>query len=475
VLFTESTFLFIFLPTLIVLHVAVAGATTRDWLRDVVPLKALNALLLAASLAYFILLSPVLAALLTVGSLFTYGVAIVIDTAARRGALLAAGVTGIALLMLGARYVNALTGNVGVLALPLKGQPSGSAGVVAVVLSFFCLQATAYLIEAYRRRAPLDRHPIRAGLSLLFFPFLLAGPIVRRNEIQEQLVRRMVTVANFAYGMRRFSIGLFKKIAIADAVGITADAIFGLPPAQVGAARAWLGLLCFALQIYFAVSAYSDMALGLGRMFGFRLSENFKWPYVSTSVHEFWEKWFISVGQWLRDYLRLPLNAGPLGKVLLAFALIGAWHGTRWTFALWAAYHAAFVTLERLGPAKAFRWLPLSVRRGYVLAVVVIGWVFFRAESVPAALSYLTAMAGMNVPVASAYYLNRFSTPELWFALTSGIVGAAPLVRAIGRWRVAIDGATTAVAVMAFAVLVYIWGMGVRLVAFPRKPSRGIS
>ena len=176
-----------------------------------------------------------------------------------------------------------------------------------------------------------DLDPIRTALSLLLFPFLLAGPIVRRKEMAEQLIRRVVSVANFAYGMRRFAIGLFKKVAIADTVGLTADTIFGLPPTQVAAsARAWLGLLCFGLQIYFAVSAYSDMALGLGRMFGFRLSENFKWPYVSRSVHEFWEKWFSSLGDWMRedpetaDRFRSPGADGAglsLGRRLVRHAL----------------------------------------------------------------------------------------------------------------------------------------------------------
>lgn len=469
-LLTDSTFLFIFLPILIVVHVAVAAATTRDWLRDTVPLKALNTLLLVASVAYFSLLSPVLAVTLVVGTLFTYGMGIAIDGAVRRQLTLAFGLAGIALLLLGARYANARGENVEVLALPLNGEPMRSESLLAIVLSFFALQAIGYLIEAYRHRTPFDRSPIRAALSLLFFPFLLAGPIVRRNEIQEQLTRRLVTVANFAYGMRRFSIGLFKKVAIADTVGLTADTIFGLPASQVGAARAWLGLLCFALQIYFAVSAYSDMALGLGRMFGFRLSENFKWPYVARSLHEFWEKWFISLSQWLRDYLRLPVG-GPLGPALLAFVAIGAWHGSRWTVLAWAGYHAAFVVLERIGPARALRSVPLPVRHLYVLVVVLVGWVIFRADSLTAAVSYIKALAGMNVPVASAYYLNRFLTPELWLALLSGLVGAAPLVKAIGRWRVAIDGATTACAVMAFAVLVYIWGMGVRLVSSPIKPK----
>jgi alginate O-acetyltransferase complex protein AlgI len=281
-----------------------------------------------------------------------------------------------------------------------------------------------------------------------------------------------VSVANFAYGMRRFLIGLYKKVAIADILGQVAGTIFTLPAPQVAAARAWLGVVCFGLQIYFAVSAYSDMALGLGRMFGFRLSENFKWPYVTRSLHEFWDSWFMTLGQWLRDYARLPLGGGPLLLVLLAFLVAGAWYGTRWPMLVWALYHAAFIVLERAGLAWLLQRLPHVVGYAYVVVVVLVGWVFFRSETMPDAVQYLRSMAGMNAPVASAYYLNRFLTLEVWIALISGFIGAAPLVRAIGRWRVAIDGGTTALAVMTFAVLVYIWRMGVRLVTTPLKPDR---
>jgi alginate O-acetyltransferase complex protein AlgI len=471
VLLTESTFLFAFLPTFIVLHVAVTGATTKDWYRGSVPLKALNVYLLFASLAYFLLLSPWLALTLSAGAAFTYGVALRIARSQTRRVWLGIGVAGLVGLLVVARYLNALDENVGVLRLPLHGLPYGTPGLVAVVVSFFALSAIGLLAAAYRRPDAVDLDPVRAGVSLLFFPFLLAGPIVRRREFEEQLVRRMVTVANFAYGVRRFAIGLFKKVAIADTLGLTADTIFRLPTNQVAAARGWLGVLCFALQIYFAVSAYSDMALGLGRMCGFRLSENFKWPYVARSLHEFWEMWFSTLNQWFRDHLRLRVGGGPLWSMVLGFALAGAWYGTKWTFLAWAAYHAVFVGLERIVLLRALRWVPALVRHAYVMIVVLVGWVLFRSDTIPSALQFLRAMAGQNLANTSAYYLNRFMTPEVWLALICGIIGAAPLVRAIGRWRVAIDGATTALAVMAFAVLVYIWRMGMRLVA-PVKPHQ---
>ena len=473
-LLTESTFLFLFLPLFIVLHVAVTAATTADWLRGSVPLRALNAFLLGGSIVYFAALAPWLAVTLVAATTFTYGVGLSIARGRARGVWLAIGIAGILALFVLVRSRNALAQNVGVLALPLNGRTGRPEGLTAIVVSFFSLSAIACLVDTYRKPVGTDLHPVRVGLSLLFFPFLLAGPIVTRREMEEQLIRRMVTVANFAYGMRRFAIGLFKKLAIADTVGLVSDTIFALPPTQVAAARAWLGLLCFTLQIYFAVSAYSDMALGLGRMFGFRLSvsENFKWPYVARSLHEFWEKWLSTLSQWLRDYLRLPLGAGPLGPMVIAFLIVGVWHGTRWTLLIWALYHAFFVAAERLGLARVLRVLPAPVRHVYVVLVVMIGWVFFRAPTVSAALLYVKALAGFSMPVSSAYYLSRFLTPEVWLAILSGLIGAAPLVRAIGRWRVAIDGATTALAVMAFAVLVYIWRMGVRLVTSPLKPHQ---
>jgi alginate O-acetyltransferase complex protein AlgI len=472
VLLTEPAFLFIFLPSLIVLHVAVSAATTPDWLHGSVPLKALNWVLLIASVAYFALLSPVLAAVLVAATVFTQAIGRQVLRSEARRAWLALGIAAVASLLLTARALNALSENIIVLALPLDGRPLRDRGLIAVVLSFFALQAIAHLVNCYRRPSSIDRDPVRTGLSLLFFPFLLAGPVVKRTEMEEQLGRRMVTVANFAYGMRRFLIGLFKKLALADTIGLVADTIFRLPPRQVAAARAWLGVLCFALQIYFAVSAYSDMALGLGRMFGFRVSENFKWPYVAKSMHEFWETWFISARQWWRDVLRLPLGGGPVGAVFLAFVIAGLWYGTRPTIAMWALYHAALICAERLGVARVLRRVPGAIRLAYVWVVVLAGWVLFRSESLGDAVQYFKAMAGQNAAVASAYYLNRFLTPEVWIALLSALIGAAPLVRAIGRWRVAIDGATTAIAVMAFAVLVYIWRMGVRLATAPWDSQR---
>jgi len=471
VLLTGSSFVFIFLPVFIVLHVAVTGATTPDWMRGHVPLAGLNRFLLAASIAYFAILDLQLAVVLVVATAFTYGIAWGIARTDQRTIWLAVGIVGLMALLVGARWLNALGANVGAVSLPITTQPPGSIGLIGIVLSYFVLEAIGYLVEAHRRTIT-DLDPVRRSLALLFFPCLLAGPIVKRAEMEEQLTRRTVSVANFAYGVRRFAIGLFKKVALADTLGVIADTIFSLPPSQVAAARAWLGIMCFALQAYFAISAYSDMALGLGRMCGFRLSENFKWPYVARSMHEFWEGWFVTLGQWLRDYARLPPGAGPLGPMLVAFLLTGLWYGTRWTFVVWALYHAAFVGVERLGLGRLLGRTPGPIRHAYVAAVVLVGFVFFRSASLPDALTYLNAMAGRSQAIASAYYLNRFLTPEVWLALLSAAIGAAPLVRAIGRWRVAIDGATTAIAVMAFAVLFYIWRMGVRLVTWQPRPHR---
>ena len=309
-LLTESTFLFIFLPALIVLHVAVAGATTRDWLRDVVPLKALNALLLAGSVVYFVLLDPVLAVILVAATLFTYGVGVAIDRASRRRALLAFGLAGVALLMLGARYANALAENVGVFVVAAQRPAvtvSGPGGGGVVVLRPAGSGLSRRGVPAPRPARP-ESDPRRAVTPVLSVP---AGRPDREAE------RDAGAVDPSNGDGRQFRL---RHEAVLDRLVQEdrdrryrgTDGRHHLRPAcrlRSAPARAWLGLLCFALQIYFAVSAYSDMALGLGRMFGFRLSENFKWPYVARSVHEFWEKWFISLGQWLRDYLRLPLGS----------------------------------------------------------------------------------------------------------------------------------------------------------------------
>jgi alginate O-acetyltransferase complex protein AlgI len=232
--------------------------------------------------------------------------------------------------------------------------------LLPIGISFFTFHAISYVVDVYRRDAVAQKSPVHAALYMLLFPQLIAGPIIRYRDIADQLACRMVTLDDFAYGVRRFVIGLAKKVLIANVVAGPADRIFGMPLAQLSMAHAWLGIICYTLQIYFDFSGYSDMAIGLGRMFGFRFPENFRWPYVATSIQDFWRRWHLSLSTWFRDYLYIPLggNRVPLARqyrnLVTVFFLCGLWHGASWNFVIWGLWHGAFLVVERVVNTRRF-------------------------------------------------------------------------------------------------------------------------
>jgi alginate O-acetyltransferase complex protein AlgI len=282
---------------------------------------------------------------------------------------------------------------------------------------------------------------VHAALYLLLFPQLIAGPIIRYREIADQLPRRTVVLDDFAIGVRRFVVGLGKKMLIANIVAVPADRIFAMPPAELSPAHAWLGIVCYSLQIYFDFSGYSDMAIGLGRMFGFRFPENFRWPYVADTVQEFWRRWHITLSAWFRDYVYVPLggNRGSrrrtYANLVAVFFLCGLWHGASWTFVVWGLFHGAFLVFERLGLAALIRRLPAPVRHAYLLLVVMVGWVFFRSDTLAQASTFLQALAGKAATAPTPFLVSWYLTPELWLALAAGAIGAMPIGPAAARWR----------------------------------------
>src|SRR5437762_694029 len=304
---------------------------------------------------------------------FNYRVAIAVDRArarpdahAQRWLALAVAAN---LVVLGIfKYANFFADNVNTLFLALRVQPLVVPRVLLPIgISFFSFHAISYVVDVYRRDATAQKSPVHAALYLLLFPQLIAGPIIRYREIADQLARRLVSLDTFAYGVQRFIIGLAKKVLIANNVAATADAIFGMPVDRLSAAHAWLGLLCYTLQIYFDFSGYSDMAIGLGAMFGFRFPENFRWPYIAASVQEFWRRWHMSLSSWFRDYLYVPLGGSRVSpartyvNLVAVFFLCGLWHGASWNFVVWGLFHGTFLVAERLGLAAAVRrlWAPI--------------------------------------------------------------------------------------------------------------------
>ena len=297
-------------------------------------------------------------------------------------------------------------------------------------ISFFTFQAISYLIDVDRGAHPPQRNPIDLALFIALFPQLIAGPIVRYKDLANQLVARGVSVEDAAEGVRRFTIGLSKKVLVANSLGIPADAIFALPANELTSSVAWFGLLCYALQIFFDFSGYSDMAIGLGRLFGFRLPENFDGPYRSRSVTEFWRRWHLSLSNWFRDYLYIPLGGNRRGSartyfnLMVVFLLCGLWHGASINFVVWGALHGGFLIAERAGGRRVLDSLPVLLSRIYCLLAVGLAWVFFRADSLADATAYLSSLAGLGSSTASALIVDYASIESL-VALGVGILWAA--------------------------------------------------
>jgi alginate O-acetyltransferase complex protein AlgI len=443
VLFTEPTFLFLFLPLLLGLYFIKGSrehAAYGNWL------------LLVASVIFYAKGGGAFTWLMLGSIAFNYWMAISVDrahgtpAASRRLAF----VVTINLVVLGVfKYANFFADNVNALLQVAHVQPIAVPRVLLPIgISFFTFHAISYVIDVSRRDATAQKSPVHAALYLLLFPQLIAGPIIRYRDIADQLARRVVSMDDFACGVRRFVIGLSKKVLIANVVAGPADTIFGMPSAELSTAHAWLGLLCYTLQIYFDFSGYSDMAIGLGRMFGFRFPENFRWPYVAASVTEFWRRWHISLSTWFRDYLYIPLGGNRVSparrywNLVTVFFLCGLWHGASWNFVIWGLWHGSFLVVERVratvrNPQSAIR----NDRGGvlvwpiwphvYTLLVVMIGWVFFRADTLAGAFAFLKAMAGLAAAAPTPYTVAWHLTPELWLALVAGAIGSAPWVPAL--------------------------------------------
>ncbi len=300
-------------------------------------------------------------------------------------------------------------------------------------ISFFTFQAISYLIDVRRKIAPAEQKMLNCGLYIAMFPQLIAGPIVRYHDIAKQLVQRTITRKGFAEGVERFVFGLAKKVLLADALGIKADVIFTLPYSELSTGQAWLGAICFSLQIYYDFSGYSDMAIGLGRMFGFRLPENFNYPYAAISMKDFWRRWHISLSTWLRDYLYIPLGGNRCSRtrnllnLLLVFVLCGLWHGAAWTFVIWGLWHGIFLVLERIVPFTINNWLMRGLGWGYTFLVVMIGWVVFRSPTMNTALHYLSVMAGAGTVTDTLFIPTLANETKFLTELVFACLLALPL------------------------------------------------
>jgi alginate O-acetyltransferase complex protein AlgI len=330
-------------------------------------------------------------------------------------------------------------------------------------ISFFTFHHISYVVDVYRHSRRAQKSPVQFVTYIAMFPQLIAGPIVRYHEIADQLADTDRNRADdFALGFPRFAWGLTKKVVIADTIAPVADAAFATSAGDMTTATAWLGALAYTLQLYFDFSGYSDMAIGLGLMLGFKLPENFDRPYSAVSITDFWRRWHMSLSRWFRDYVYIPLGGNRHGRartyrnLIIIFVATGFWHGADWTFLIWGLYHGALMLIERAtgwGAVSAVGWRSV-LRRGVTFLLVVVGWVFFRAESVGQALTMLRHMvvpSGVALPDAVAVTLTNTRSVVLVLALLVVLLpGSFVLGRTVeaGRSRPA---GVTRFAVMAVA------------------------
>jgi len=298
-------------------------------------------------------------------------------------------------------------------------------------ISFYTFQTMSYPIDVYRGDATLQRNFISFGTFVALFPQLIAGPIVRYKDIADQLNFRANSIEQFASGVRRFCVGLAKKVLIANNIGMLWDVYNSQASAEMTVLGAWMGIAAFSLQLYFDFSAYSDMAIGLGRMLGFEFLENFNYPYISKSVTEFWRRWHMSLGTWFRDYLYIPLGGNRCSKtrqffnILIVWAATGFWHGANWTFLCWGLYYALFLMVEKAFLLKRLNKVPV-IGHIYTLIVAICGWVLFDLPSLSAAGSYYASMFGFAqggfVSAADLFYLKNYAV-----IFIAAIIASLPL------------------------------------------------
>lgn len=307
--------------------------------------------------------------------------------------------------------------------------------VLPIGISFFTFQAMSYVIDVYRGDVAVQKNPFYVMLYVALFPQLVAGPIVRYKTVEEEIISRTVRVDDVADGLERFIIGFAKKIIVANNVGALADKIFGM--AQVDMPLAWTGAVAYTLQIYFDFSAYSDMAIGLGRIFGFHFDENFNFPYISQSVGDFWRRWHISLTTWFRDYVYIPLGGNRRGmprmylNMFVIWTLTGIWHGAEWNFILWGMYYFVFQAAEKLFLGKLLEKIPRVFRHVYTMLVVVFGWVIFRCDDgIGHLVRYTRSMFSFHVTGNSTGILSAYFA-KYGIYLVLGVIFSVPLYRLI--------------------------------------------
>lgn len=400
--FSSLTFLFAYLPIVLILYFTV-------------PIHWRNPVLLAVSLFFYGWGEPVYILLMVFSIVLNYLCGIGIsrnlskDKAKAKKILILCIVINVGLLAF-FKYTDFLIGNLNALGLSIK--PLGLS--LPIGISFYTFQAMSYPIDLYRGQTDVQKSLINFGTYVSMFPQLIAGPIVRYSDVAKQLEYRTVDSERFYIGIRRFMAGLCKKLLLANTAGQVWESISALNVSQQSAATAWLGIICYAFQIYFDFSGYSDMAIGMGKMLGFDFLENFNYPYIAKSITDFWRRWHMSLSFWFRDYVYIPLGGNRRGmkrqiiNILIVWLLTGLWHGASWNFVIWGLLYGFVLIIEKLFLLKKLEKTPPFLCHLYTLFIILIAWVFFAFTDMSKAISYIGFLFGSQGPINSltVYYLR---------------------------------------------------------------------
>lgn len=428
--FSSMVFLCIFLPVVFLLHLLLPG------------IRAKNGMLLLASLIFYAYGEPVYVILMIASAFVNYLSALLIGRkpAGKKAVMAVNVILNLGVLVL-FKYTGFLAESVNTIlgtAIPV---PSIR---LPIGISFFTFQAMSYVIDVYRGVTGAQKNFGKVLLYISFFPQLIAGPIVKYHDIAQEIENRTQTVDGVTDGIRRFIVGLSKKVLISNTVGLVADTLFAADVSGLNAAAAWIGAVSYMLQIYFDFSGYSDMAIGLGEMFGFHFKENFNYPYISGSIREFWRRWHMSLSGWFQEYLYIPLGGSRKGKIrtvinkFIVFLCTGIWHGANVTFLFWGLYHGCFLMLEEIVPAireqggkvKSF------FQHIYTLLVVLIGFVFFRADSMHQGAAWIKTMfTGFGSNTAAMSLALEQLTPLYLVTVAVGIVACCPVKMLVKKGR----------------------------------------
>lgn len=310
--------------------------------------------------------------------------------------------------------------------------------IMPIGISFYTFQAISYVVDVYRGDVKVQKRLDKLALYICLFPQLIAGPIVKYHDIEDQIDNRQERFDKIVYGVKRFIIGLAKKMLIANTMGAVADKIFAMPVTDFGTGIAWIGAIAYTFQIFYDFSGYSDMAIGLGSIFGFKFLENFNYPYISKSITEFWRRWHISLSTWFKEYLYIPLGGNRVAKsrmylnLFLVFLATGIWHGAEWTFLVWGLWHGFFIIMEKwTGWHKKEGTLPITITQHiYTILVFIFGWVLFRAENITYAGQYFKNMLGL-VKTNPVYSINYYIDNIEILTFIVAIICSMPIFRNI--------------------------------------------